>query len=138
MNTNEKGKIGVSRIIFEATKKGHNVSVPLDGAIAYDLVVDKSGKLQRVQVKTTRSDGTVIKISTTTTKTHINGKKRSVHYGTNDFDWMVIYDLTSDGCYYVPMSVVSSVRSKLYLRLKPTKNNRREGVLWADDFLEWK
>lgn len=49
--TQRKGDIAVAKAIAKFTEQGYDVSVPLTESAAYDLIVDLSGKLQRVQVK---------------------------------------------------------------------------------------
>jgi hypothetical protein len=53
MNTKKQGDIGVMQAIFWYTKQGFQVSKPLTDSTRYDLIVDKNGKLFKVEVKTT-------------------------------------------------------------------------------------
>ena len=53
MNTKQQGDIGVAKAIYFYTASGYTVSIPNTDNAKYDLVVDKDGKLNRVQVKTT-------------------------------------------------------------------------------------
>lgn len=53
MNTKQQGDIGVAKAIYIYTTLGYTVSIPNTDNAKYDLVVDKNGKLNRVQVKTT-------------------------------------------------------------------------------------
>lgn len=53
MNTKMQGNIGVGQAIAYYTKNLHVVSLPLNDSQGYDLVVEKEGKLLKVQVKTT-------------------------------------------------------------------------------------
>lgn len=53
MNTKQQGDIGVAKAIYIYTALGYTVSIPNTDNSKYDLVVDKNGKLNRVQVKTT-------------------------------------------------------------------------------------
>lgn len=54
MNSKKQGNIGLGRAIAEFTKRGFTVSLPLNDSQKYDLIVDRDGKLARVDVKTTR------------------------------------------------------------------------------------
>lgn len=57
--TTLKGNIGQTAVMLAALNRGYHVSIPLEGA-AYDLVIDRNGKLSRVQVKyTTQKNGVV-------------------------------------------------------------------------------
>jgi hypothetical protein len=53
MNTKQQGDIGVAKAIYIYTALGYTVSIPNTDNAKYDLVVEKDGKLNRVQVKTT-------------------------------------------------------------------------------------
>lgn len=53
-NTNkEKGNSGVGMAIAYFTTNGYTVSVPLNDTQDYDLIVEKEGKLKKIQVKAT-------------------------------------------------------------------------------------
>lgn len=49
----EKGNSGLGIAIAYYSSKGYTVSIPLNDTQDYDLVVDKDGKLYKVQVKAT-------------------------------------------------------------------------------------
>ena len=53
MNSKQQGDIGVAKAIYFYTASGYTVSIPNTDNAKYDLIVDKGGKLNRVQVKTT-------------------------------------------------------------------------------------
>ena len=55
MNTKQQGDIGVAHAIYYYTLEGYKVSIPNTDSTRYDLIVDKEGKLYRVQCKTTFS-----------------------------------------------------------------------------------
>lgn len=52
MNTNDKGKITETAILYHAIKLGINVSIPFGDKERYDQIWDINGKLLRVQIKT--------------------------------------------------------------------------------------
>jgi hypothetical protein len=64
MNSNLQGNIGEASVMLEAIKRGYAVSVPHGHSTRYDLIIDKCGRLYRVQVKTIKSDGCVASILT--------------------------------------------------------------------------
>lgn len=55
LNTKQQGDIGVAHAIYHYTLHGYKVSIPNTDSTRYDLIVDKNGKLYRVQCKTTFS-----------------------------------------------------------------------------------
>lgn len=52
MNSKQKGDLGVVAAIQYYVSRGYSVSLPLSDAQRYDLVVDVSGILYRVEIKT--------------------------------------------------------------------------------------
>lgn len=52
-------------------------------------------------------------------------------------DWIAVYDLTSDCCYYVPSRILGTDgRSALHLRLVPTGNGQSLRIRRAEDYLD--
>ena len=52
-SSKQQGNIGIARAIYEYTKRGYSVLLPLTDSNKYDLVLEKDGIFSRVQVKTT-------------------------------------------------------------------------------------
>lgn len=52
MNKKQQGDIGVAKAIYYYSACGYIVSIPATDNSRYDLLVDKNGKINRVQVKT--------------------------------------------------------------------------------------
>jgi len=96
-NTTQQGNIGLSRAIYEFSRLGYAILVPLTDSNEYDLVIEKDGVFARVQCKT----------SSTTYKNQfvINllkiDKKQNVHKRATKYDWLFV--LTSDDeCFFIP------------------------------------
>lgn len=53
MNSNQKGNIALGKAISYFTENGYIVSLPLNDSQCYDLIIEKEGELQMVQVKYT-------------------------------------------------------------------------------------
>ena len=76
--------------------------VPVREDCDYDLVVDRGGILERVQVKYTESEGAVISVNCRS-ESLTNGRvRRTKRYTVAMIDWLAVYDRTTDRCYYVP------------------------------------
>jgi hypothetical protein len=102
----------------------------------YDLIVERNGRLERVQVKYTESNGTVICVRTRTPSL-TNGRVIAVkRYTAAIIDWLAVYDRTSDRCYYIHASVLGQGMNSLSLRLTPARNRQRRGVRFAADHTE--
>jgi len=48
-----QGNVGVAKAVYEYTKRGYTVLMPMSDSDKYDMVVD-DGDLHKVQVKTSR------------------------------------------------------------------------------------
>lgn len=66
------------------------------------------------------------------------GKVRSTkHYTAAMVDWVAVYDLTTDRCYYVPSWILGvEGRSQLMLRLVPALNGQSLRIRPAEDYLD--
>jgi hypothetical protein len=119
----------------DLVRQGHKVAFPYGEDWDYDLIVSREGRLERVQVKYTESDGEVILVKC---RSHslTNGKVRKTkRYTAAMIDWMAVYDRTSDRCYYVPSWVLAEGRAQLSLRLTPPKNGQRAGIRFAERYV---
>lgn len=132
--TNTKGDLGEARVMYECIKRGYKVAIPHGHDWTADLIVERDGKLERIQIKTTESDGECIVANAETV--HFNGKTSvAIPYDTTKFDWLVVFDITSDRCYFVRSTEITS--RKLRLRLQPPKNNQKVGIKLAENYLDW-
>lgn len=130
--TKRRGNIAELAVLRVAVERGYRVAIPYGEDAPYDLVVDRGGKLERVQCKYVNSDGRVIEVrcsSTNNWKTH--------RYTNLEIDWLATYDATTDRCYFVPSSMVGQGRCIMHLRLDPARNNQVRGTRLAADFLAW-
>jgi hypothetical protein len=52
-------------------------------------------------------------------------------------EWLAVYDVTTDCCYYLPASELGSGMSLLHLRLGDARNNQRVGIRFASDYVDF-
>lgn len=108
-----QGNIGLGKAIEYFTSKQIPIAIPLNDTQSYDLVADFNGKLQRVQVKTS-------KFSTTNGKTYTvqlrncggnkTGKARVVKFDNTKCDYLFVY--TGDNrCYLIPSCEIESTNA---------------------------
>ena len=122
-------------VAADLRRRGFKLAFPFGEDWDYDLIIERAGKLERVQVKYSKSDGVTIVVRA---RSHslTNGKVRSVkHYTAATIDWLAVYDPTSDCCYYVPAAELGEGRSTLTLRVAPTRNRQRRRIRLATDYL---
>lgn len=125
--------------MYEAAKRGYGVLIPHGDFAKYDLVVERNGKFERVQVKsvTPTNDVLIVPTKTMNFATGVeNNRSRQVKYNEGDFDWLAVYDLLNHNVYFVP-AVEAINRSSINLRLQPAKNLQTKGIKMAVDFTDW-
>ena len=132
-STSEKGDLGVSEVMTEASRKGYSVLFPLSGHKQYDLVLEKNGVFKRIQVKYEKGNGEVIRA-----KAYYNSGKGNIEkkYTSDNIDALIIFDDYTKKCYYISSSLLEEGRTIFHLRIKNPKNSQVKKINWAKDF-EW-
>lgn len=136
LNLKAKGDLAELMVAVDLLRRGHKIAVPYGEDCDFDLVLIRPDRLERVQVKHTRSDGAVISVRC---QSHslTNGKiRRTKRYTAEIIDLLAVYDATSDRCYYIPARELGGGRSTLHLRLTPARNGQRIGIHSAADYLD--
>jgi hypothetical protein len=129
-----KGDLAELKVATDLVERGYRIAIPFGEDNDFDLILIRNDRIERIQVKYTRSDGEVICVRC---RSHslTNGKVRQVkRYTAATIDWLAVYDVTSDCTYYVPACELGNGRNTLHLRLTATKNSQRAGIHWADDY----
>ena len=116
--------------------KGFQVSFPFGENADYDLVVDRGGRLERVQVKYADSGGTRLEVRCRSQS--LTGGKviRTRRYTTATIDWLAVFDAHSGDCFYIPATELGSGMSTITLRLAAARNNQRARIRHAADYAE--
>lgn len=137
--TKEKGSLGELRIMYEAAKRGYVVLTPCGDYSKYDLVVERNGKFERIQVKSVTPRNGVIEVHTKSmgfdNSQDTNNRSRQIKYQTGDFEWLAVYDLTNHNVYFLPSSMVTN-RALVTLRLDPPQRPN-PSVKMAKDYTAW-
>jgi hypothetical protein len=132
LSTDQKGAIAESAIVHAAIKLGIGVYRPLSDGERCDLVFDLGERLARVQCKWASLHGGVVAIRAYSCRRSSRGVlKRG--YSPHEIDAVAGYCLALDRCFYIPMEWLGS-RTTVQLRLRPTRNNQRDRINWAEDF----
>jgi hypothetical protein len=131
--TKKKGDIGVAVVMAEAVKRGYKVAVPLGEDWPVDLIIQRNGRLERIQCKYAMSNGAVLEA-----RCRSSNNWSVVKYTPNDIDAIVVYDATTSKTYYVPATMLGpDGRNCISLRLVPTQNGQKKRILYARDFENW-
>ena len=132
-----KGDLAELKVAADLAARGCCISIPFGEDCNYDLIADYEGRLHRVQVKYTRSDGEVVVIRC---RSHslTNGKVRATKlYTAAMVDWIAVYDATTERCFYCPSRELGTTgRNLLHLRLRPARNNQKVGVREANAYTD--
>jgi hypothetical protein len=135
--THLKGDTAEMIIATEAMKRGYKVSFPFGHDSSYDLIIDRNGALERVQVKSTTSTEDKITCQSRSAGRE-NGKLVHRNYTSAMIEWLAIYDERECMCYFVPAEDLGSTgKDHVILRLQPTKNGQKKGIMWASDYTNW-
>lgn len=128
MNTNEKGNIGLAKVISDLIEKGYFVFTPFADTTIVDLVVsNKEMELKRIQIKYRKINKTgVLEISSAST---INGRKK--YSNIEHIDIWAIYCPNNNKVYYLPANIFNNKKT-IYLRINKPKNNQKNINLGKD------
>lgn len=133
MNTKVSGDTAELAVALDLRRQGHKVAFPFGENWDADIVVEAHGRLHRVQVKHTRSDGVTIAVRCYT-QTIVAGRSRSVRsYTADDIEWLAVYDATTGQCIYLPPAEFSG-RTRIHVRYQPCQRNRTKDVRFVDEF----
>ncbi|OGL35951.1 hypothetical protein A3F65_02500 [Candidatus Saccharibacteria bacterium RIFCSPHIGHO2_12_FULL_47_16b] len=102
--TQRKGDIAVAQAVATFTKLGYEVALPLTESAAYDLLVDTSDKIQRVQVRFSSERDVELRRIHSNSAGYVIKKTKA-----NAYDWL--YILKADGGEYLIKECLDSRRS---------------------------
>ena len=118
-------------MLADLQRKGYGVAIPFGHDLPFDLVLIRrdTGALERVQCKYTESDGRALDVRCASNSAWVRHT-----YSAEEVDWVAVYDLTTDRCYYLHSSVWSGM-ARPKLRLVPAANGQQAGTRPAEEFL---
>jgi PD-(D/E)XK endonuclease len=128
-DTKTIGDISEAHVILALRKRGYDVLLPLGENHRYDLAIDDGEKLARVQVKTGRVRGGVIRYNCSSCHAHRGGTARP-YFG--QIEYLAVYCPETGKVYILPERELTATRA--HLRLSAPRNNMRKTIRWARDF----
>lgn len=114
----EIGNAALSMAVAYFGSNGYIVSIPLNDTQDYDLIVDKAGKIERVQVKGTNTHGT--RDAYTVGLRSISGSTRQAYKTVKDTDIDLLFCLCGDGTMYV--IPIEAVKNNVAINLSKSKS----------------
>jgi hypothetical protein len=130
-NTKRKGDLSELRVMHDLVRAGYLVSVPFGEDHRYDLVIEKDGKFESVQVKTGRLRNGVVLFNCYSSHTHRGGAACRMY--TGEIDYFGVYCPDLDSTYLIPIAELPVQQGML--RVEPSKNGRWRRLRWADRYL---
>jgi hypothetical protein len=126
----DRTQLAVMAALYEA---GYGLYVPFGENTRCDLVIEREGALDRVQIKTGRlRRGAVVFNVCSTYGHHPNPQIRKRTY-EGEVEYFGVYCPDNGGVYLIPISDLA-VRSHGSLRVDTPRNNQCERVRWARDY----
>jgi hypothetical protein len=137
LNKKAKGDLAELKVAADLRQRGYRLAFPYGEDWDFDLILCRAtGELERVQVKYGRSDGSVLLVRPRSSSL-TNGKVRAVKYYTAaTIDWLAVWDVVEDRCYYIPAHELGEGMSAMHLRLAPTLNSQARGIRPAANYTE--
>jgi hypothetical protein len=134
--TKKKGDLAELKVATDLLQKGCRVAFPYGEDCDYDLIIDREGTLERVQVKHATSNGEVIVVQCRSLSLTHGKVKRVKRYTAEMIEWLAVYDCTTNRCYYIRAEELGSGRDVFSLRLTDARNNQRAGIHYAELYLD--
>jgi hypothetical protein len=135
LNKKAKGDLAELKVAADLRARGYRIAIPYGEDCDFDLILCRDDeKLERVQVKYARSDGSVLMVRP---RSHslTNGKVRATKYYTAaTIDWLAVWDAALDRCYYIRATDLGAGMNLITLRLGPTRNNQVQGIRPAEHY----
>lgn len=117
-------------IVLALREAGYSVLMPFGENTRYDLVIERDGRLHRVQCKTGRLDDGVICFRTSSSYYHHpNPKTPSKHY-RGQVDYFAVFCPETAGVYLVPIEDLP-METHASLRVDLPRNNQRKRIRMA-------
>jgi hypothetical protein len=130
-HTKNKGDLGVLKAQLDLYEKGYLILTPQTEHSPFDLVGYKNKKFLRIQVKYRTAKNDKIEVPFRTCWADKNGT-HTQDYDKNEIDLMCVYCPDTDKCYYVNPQECNKTFN---LRLSTPKNNQKNGIHLAEDYL---
>lgn len=126
-HTKDKGDLGVAKAFADLVDKGFMVLFPATEHAPFDLVAYRDDRFVRVQVKYRSMRSGKVFVDFRSIWSDRNGAHKKM-VDKSAIDALCVYCPDTDECYYVRPS---DFRQSVTLRVTPSRNNQKVGVLPA-------
>ncbi len=133
MDTKLKSDIAETAVTLEFLTRGLSVLRPVGDRLPYDIAVDVSGKLIRIQVKRAwynyKDKAYVVDVRRTKTNRRLMIRKK---YNNEDFDFAIVYIAEKQMFYAIPSIVFNSFASSISF----VEDSKRQRSRLSDQYRE--
>lgn len=137
MNSKTKGNIGETKLIYELTKRGLQVSIPVGDNAPYDLVVEINNKLYKLQVKYSDEKEQNGSISSPICSKNLKIKSMKAYNKAKTYkdyiDLIAIYYKAWDEVVIIPFEEIKN-NLNICFRKEKTKNNQSKNIHYIQDY----
>ncbi len=130
MNSKSKGDVAELKVMQYLIEHDYTVLKPFGDNSRYDIVSEKNGEFERIQVKYRTMDNGGIGIQRFSTTR--NNKK--VRYTQTEIDCIIVYCPDNDSIYKLNICVFDN-KSEIFLRIKDAKNKQKKNIINAIDYI---
>jgi hypothetical protein len=130
VHTKRTGEVSELQVLAALARDGHVLAIPFGDNQRYDLLIDRGGVFERVQVKTGRLRTGAVRFQTCSTGSTTD-HRTSVSY-KDQVEWFGVYCPENGRCYLVPIGDLPGVEGSL--RVEASRNGQTTGVRWASNY----
>ncbi len=120
-------------VMLALHRAGYTILVPFGENCRYDLVIDESGRFQRVQCKTGRLRGGAVRFAACSSYAHHPNPKLIRRDYVTEIDSFGVYCPETGGVYLVPIAE-AAVRRQVALRVEPSRNGQSRKIRLAEQY----
>jgi PD-(D/E)XK nuclease superfamily protein len=121
-------------IMLALQDAGFELLLPFGENTRYDLVIELSSRLVKVQCKTGRLKNGAVSFSPCSTYGHHRRAAEARRVYTDQVDFFGVYCPETGGAYLVPIGHVAA-KTRAALRVTPSRNGQKRGLRFAADYL---
>lgn len=129
MHTTIKGDVSVYAVAALLLERGERVLKPLTDNARYDLALDRSGSLFRIQVKTGRVRNGCVNFNACSRSG--DSGPRLVYAG--QVEAIAVYCPDNKKVYLVPIEIIGA-KTTMSLRIAPSRNGQKKMIFPAHEF----
>jgi len=122
-----KGMLGELEFTAHFLRKGYTVLTPVNPNSSYDLVIEKDGLFQRIQIKYCTPRNGIMRVELD------RPMRKTLPYKDREVDAMGVYDAVNGKFYLIPVESLTN-KTEFWLRTEKPKNSQIRNINSAEKF----